>query len=260
MSDALINNPNAQHSFVDDLESTVYILMWMTLMYSSINEPAQARLFLSNTLDPQPFEGKGGHAKSDFLKGRTLLSKYKFPGRDALHNLIDRLADMLSVRYSTLSEEDKSTSDTLKQLLERNPGSLELQSLYDKSPEQLANKKREQLLSHDAAINLFNAALRDQTIWPTNDAPEKQDFALPKLNAEVTEKTNFDPSMTLVLGVSEKETDCDAEHDTASDRSTVRNLFGNVDKPHGLDEVDNTGGVDWSDADSSVDMDDGMDF
>jgi hypothetical protein len=257
MSDALINDQSAQHTFVDDLESTVYILMWMTLVYSSIDQPAQARLFLSNTLDPQPFGGQGGHAKSDFLKGRSIL-KYPFPGRDALHNLIDKLADMFSVRYSTLSESEKVTSRFLKDLAENDPA---LRAAYEKSPEHFRNKKFEQLSSHDAAIDLFNTALRDRTMWPTNDAAEKQDFAFSKLNAEVTEKTNFDASTTLVLGMSVEESDSDteSEHNTESDRGTVRNLFRNINEPHGLDEGDDTDDT-WSDVDNTIDMDDKTDF
>ena len=60
MSSALINNPAAIHTFVDDLESTVYILLWMTLVFSSTDaSPAQAKLFLNSVLDPHPIDGQG---------------------------------------------------------------------------------------------------------------------------------------------------------------------------------------------------------
>src|SRR5277367_5876553 len=104
MSNALINNLARTHTFVDDLESAIYILMWRTLMYSSINEPTQARLFLLHTLDPQPLGGEGGHAKADFLIGKSFLNHYRFPERDALHKLVDNLADIFTVHYSVISE------------------------------------------------------------------------------------------------------------------------------------------------------------
>lgn len=263
MSNALINNQTAPHTFVDDLESTVYILMWMTLVYSSINQPAQAKLFLSNTLDPQPVQGQGGLAKSDFLIGRSFLTQYSFPKRDALHNLIDKLADMLSVRYSTVTADDGEIHKLLKKMVDHDPSSVELRQAYEQSKEHAKERKCAQLQSHDAAIKLFDIALKDASEWPTNDAAEKQDFAFPKLNASVTEKTNFDASATLVLEMSVEETERDmveSDHDTESDCDTVRNLFGSIDKPHGLQSLDE--GLEHEDdnTDSMHDEMDDMDF
>jgi hypothetical protein len=44
----------AQHDFRDDLESSVYVLLWMVLMYSAISDKALALLTLRGILNPQP--------------------------------------------------------------------------------------------------------------------------------------------------------------------------------------------------------------
>lgn len=250
MSNALINDPAATHTFVDDLESTVYILMWMTLAYSSINEPTQAKLFLSNTLDPQPVQGQGGLAKSDFLKGRSFLNQYSFPGRGALHNLVDKLADMLSIRYTTLTDKDKEISERLKKMAEDQPDSIDAQRAYEDSPVEEAKIKRAQLHSHDAAIVLFDTALEDPSMWPSNDAAEKQNFAHSKLDAEIREKTDFDPSLTVGVIMGETNHDTDSDHES---HDTVRNLFGVIDKPHGDSDWGETDSMDCSDVDEAID-------
>lgn len=221
MSSALINNPATNHTFIDDLESTVYILLWMTLVYSSTDASlTQAKLFLNNVLDPHPIDGQGGHVKTDFLVARTFLTSYKFPNRPKLHGLIHDLAELISIRYiKGLSSEDQVLSDKLKSLADLCPGSQEVRTVYESSPENVYFKKRSKLESHNAFIDLFNEALQDPSQWPTNDAPVKQNFPAENLPA-ITEKTI---SMTLL------NEDYPSDHDTDTDH-TVHNLFGNIDR------------------------------
>ena len=55
MSSALICNMTEHvHNFKDDLESSVYVLLWVALMYSEPSERDLVAAFLMNVLDPQP--------------------------------------------------------------------------------------------------------------------------------------------------------------------------------------------------------------
>ena len=79
MSARLIGQMNGSHDLRDDLESSLYILLWMALMFSKCSNPGQVPLFLSRVLDPQPHGSIGGYGKADFLKGKTFLAQVKFP-------------------------------------------------------------------------------------------------------------------------------------------------------------------------------------
>jgi hypothetical protein len=68
-----------QHDFKDDLESSVYVLLWVILMYSEVSDRDPVPMFLSNIFDPQPYGLNGGYGKADFLKGRTFLEHVNFP-------------------------------------------------------------------------------------------------------------------------------------------------------------------------------------
>jgi hypothetical protein len=239
MSSALINNPATNHTFIDDLESTVYILLWMILVYSSTDASlTQAKLFLNNVLDPHPIDGQGGHVKTDFLLARTFLTSYKFPNRPELHDLVQNLAELISIRYHRgLSSEDQVLSEWLKKMADLRPELADVKMVYESSPENVYYKKRTKLESHDAFIDLFNEALQDPSRWPTNDAPVKQNFPAENQPA-ITEKTI---SMTLI------NEDCPSDHDTDTDH-TVHNLFRNIDRGVEVleDEDDEDDNMDWS--------------
>ena len=80
MSTRLVAQLDGVHSFQDDLESTIYVLLWMILMYSETSDRDQVPMFLSGVLDPQPHRETGGFNKADFLKAQTFLQQVNFPG------------------------------------------------------------------------------------------------------------------------------------------------------------------------------------
>ena len=99
MSSKLISQKIWQHDFRDDLESSIYVLLWVTLMYSSCSDVGQVALFMEGVLDPQPHETGSGLGKADCLQGRSFLKQVNFPNRPNLHELIDKLAQLFAVRY-----------------------------------------------------------------------------------------------------------------------------------------------------------------
>jgi hypothetical protein len=68
MSARLIGKMGGSHDFRDDLKSSIYILLWVALMYSACSDREPVPAFLEGALDPQP-RSNGGYSKADFLKG-----------------------------------------------------------------------------------------------------------------------------------------------------------------------------------------------
>ena len=65
--------PGISHDFKDNIESSIYVLLWMTLMYLKCSDPKQVPSFLECILDPQPHHTVGGFSKADFLIRKTFL-------------------------------------------------------------------------------------------------------------------------------------------------------------------------------------------
>jgi hypothetical protein len=175
MSASLISKLDVQHTFKDDLESSIYVLLWLVLTHSKVSLPDQVPGFLVGVLDPQPYASVGGFGKADFLKGRSFLNVVTFPERPALHKLIDELAQLFAVRY-----EPKPPDPAVRVpegAAKDNPLFMDMyQTMYKELPSFLHSKRLRDLESHAYTISLFNDALSDISKWPTNDAPVKQLF------------------------------------------------------------------------------------
>jgi hypothetical protein len=160
MSCKLITKTNWCHGFVDDLESTIYVLLWVTLVYGGCSQEADALLFMQNVLDPQPICGIGGYSKADFLKGRSFLVHVTLPGRGQLVKLLLSLAFLFAVRYEN---DNTRASDHLFGFLsdvEQVPAGYEL--------------RMKKLVDHEATITMFDEALADRSQWPSDDKAVKQ--------------------------------------------------------------------------------------
>jgi hypothetical protein len=179
MSANLIFHRTAQHSFKDDLESLLYVLLWIIVKYSTVSIKDAVPHFMANVLDPQPYRGTGGLGKHDFLKGQSFLKEVKFPGREALHKLVSDLADLFRFRYELEpTAEDRKNYEELWKVMEKSnthPSIVEaLENNYRCAVYDRATRKLE---GHAATIELFDTALRIRSNWPGEDAAQKQVFA-----------------------------------------------------------------------------------
>jgi hypothetical protein len=178
MSSKLISEKYWQHVFLDDLESSIYVLLWVILNYSRCSNPAAVLPFLKSVLDPEPIGDVGGYYKADFLKGRTFLSNVSFPGRPALHHLIVELATLFQARNMAPL-----------QLIEQLPKTNEEGLLYFQARTYV--QSMEYLKDHDYTIALFDEALGSSG-WPTiNDTAVKQVFVTSGHSASKKQKTGW---------------------------------------------------------------------
>lgn len=168
MSAQLISQQGGAHEFVDDLESSIYVLLWVTLMYSGVSSSHQVPPFLASVLDPKCYKDTGGFAKQDFLRGRSFLEKVTFPDRPALHKLIDDLANLFMFRYKAPpSDGEREQYNVLVESCAAT-GNPIMRSASEDHICHKYDKAKAELASHEATIKLFDDALRSGT-WPEDD-------------------------------------------------------------------------------------------
>ena len=139
MSAALIAQLDTLQCLIDNLESTLYIILWLAIMYSPCSNISAIPTFLDHTLNPQIKQPEDYYTgKLDFLKGRSLLQTTKFIGWPAFDKLIKDLAVPFSAQYELRErqlpdrmEEEKATDnqeqETLAELhrhASKNPSSI----------------------------------------------------------------------------------------------------------------------------------------
>jgi hypothetical protein len=56
-----------EHDLHDDLESSIYVLLWTALMFLECSDKSQVPSFMEHVIDPQPHGNIGGFRKVDFL-------------------------------------------------------------------------------------------------------------------------------------------------------------------------------------------------
>lgn len=181
MSAALVQDKNAPHTFVDDLESFLYVILWVSLMYSAHSIPSpDLTAFMQRVLDPDQYEGTGGHGKADFLQARTFLRSEPFPDRPLLHQLITELAILFAVRYEPIpTQKDMKIAASYAAYAEYDPTHF-VAGRY--------NSRISQLESHQHVIELFRTALEDAAKWPSSDCAVQQQL-LPRPPENLKRKT-----------------------------------------------------------------------
>ena len=226
MSGKLIAREGPQ-DFRDDLESTLYILLWVGLMYSKCSNNEKVAGFLHNVLDPQPRDSDGHSTyttKPEFLKGRDFLSQVQFPGRPQFDKLLLQLATQFAVRY----EEPPSfthlatANRILAELEERKEEGTDVsdsESLYLTIPAVSFTCRNNNLKDHTQTIKYFDDALTDRMLWPLVDGAEKQDIHSNTMSScEPVLKTSWNSTLVTLdfqkgmddIGSKDEETGSDA--------------------------------------------------
>ena len=94
MSAALVVHLDMLQCLQDDLESTLYVILWMAIIYSPCNHTYAVPGFLH--FDPQ-IEAQGCcYNKVDFLEAKSFLKRTKFVGQLVFDQLAYELADLFS--------------------------------------------------------------------------------------------------------------------------------------------------------------------
>jgi hypothetical protein len=172
MSAALVKNNDAPHTFVDDLESVLYVIIWLVLMYSPNSMAVEQRTaFVQGVLDPKQYLGTGGTTKADFLKGRTSLQDLIFQGRPLLPGLLVELATLFAVRYEILPTNNSPMFEAFRTHFQQ---------------------RMDHLKSHKHITKLISDAIQDTQKWPTDDAAVQQRLLSSEWAGKKRTKTLYD--------------------------------------------------------------------
>ncbi|KIM78713.1 hypothetical protein PILCRDRAFT_10935 [Piloderma croceum F 1598] len=185
MSAALVQDKKAPHTFVDDLESILYVILWIILLYSpsSLDTPSLTA-FIQMVLDPAEYEGTGGSCKKDFLIGHSVLQHLTFEGRPSLQPLLMDLATLFAVRYEPEpSARQNQVLASLKQFATLDP------SMFDHPVLNYYNRLS-YLKSHTHVIKLLIKHIEIES-WPRNDSAEQQRLVVPETVGAKRPKTGF---------------------------------------------------------------------
>lgn len=195
MSASLVSG-NQTQDYRDDLESSLYTLLWVAVMYLKCPDPPRVSALLNNIFEPHPGI-KVTDAKADFLKGRSFLAKKRFPRPHVLLRLVTNLAKLFATRYP---DDKDGPSDTETEDGNSSPSTTTSVSVseYDESSSLLNN--------HSAVISLFDAALQDRSKWPDHDKAAIQQYHTSKKAANEPElKTDWNTALLMSEDVEMKD-------------------------------------------------------
>ncbi|KAG1823059.1 hypothetical protein EV424DRAFT_1538710 [Suillus variegatus] len=191
MSAHLVKNSRAIHAVEDDLESSLYVILWTALMYKeSYMDVVDRTQFIMQVFDADPLVGSGGSAKSNWLVARTYFPHDIFVGCKPLDNIVLELAQFFSHRYSVIPLEEQETLVQLRLSLKdaldevgpvRMPAHQKMidavQSFMQESPAYKKEMGMRILHLHDSVINIYDKHLGSSN-WPDKDAAVPQKLLL----------------------------------------------------------------------------------
>ncbi|KAG1826420.1 hypothetical protein EV424DRAFT_1537521 [Suillus variegatus] len=158
------------HRVEDDLESSLYVLLWMALKYTRTYMDIVDRTLLLT----QVFNR--GSSKEGWLMMRTNLPDDVFVGRKSLDNLVIELCVFFLHRYTKIPDEEKATLANLRSVLQTQTMEGTLYSAVQKFiVESLAHKQEmgmKILHLHDSVIDIYDKHLQVPG-WPQDPAVEQ---------------------------------------------------------------------------------------
>ncbi|KAG1853458.1 hypothetical protein DFJ58DRAFT_660885 [Suillus subalutaceus] len=161
MSAHLVQNRDTKHDVKDDLESSLYVVLWVALMYTVTHLTAPVRtLLIKDVFEVDELEGVGSTLKLAFLNSRLQFSKDVFVDCKPLNRLILALAELFVLRYTLITLEQQETYDGMCKYMEGiKPDAAEMVPLTNFVKAHPAYKLKihmETLKSHDKIMEVYN--------------------------------------------------------------------------------------------------------
>ena len=175
MAADLVQSPDTQQTFIHDLESFFWVLLWIVLTQVETSWDNDARSsFLSTTFSPKVYGRTGGSAKLMFLSSDGLdQSKFSIPNNPKLAELLREVKKLFSYRHKEKPKEVKSIYDPL--VIDGGEGEDLSQSTYQGNVA-LYDRYQEYLRSHSTFLHQPARALHPDEHWPENDRASPQPF------------------------------------------------------------------------------------
>jgi hypothetical protein len=102
MAADLVLKSSIPQTFVHDLESAFWVMIWVALLYLPSNwDTTDRSSFIRGTMNPPVFRGSGGFNKIHYMQSGRSLSGLRFDGNEILDQLLSNLKMALAVRHPT---------------------------------------------------------------------------------------------------------------------------------------------------------------
>ena len=171
MAADIVVSPNVVHTFIHDVESAFWVLIWMTCTYLPISwDVGQRSSFLMNTMNPRIYLDTGGGQKMAFLTARSLLDSFTVIGNDIFTSLLLLLMDVLRVRHLPLPRAPSAFDVML------NRERMDDQDLESRI--EMHKESMDLLKDHKFVLSMFEQALQFKD-WPEHDRAELQPTVMP---------------------------------------------------------------------------------
>ncbi|KAG2094039.1 uncharacterized protein F5147DRAFT_657282 [Suillus discolor] len=175
MSAHLVENKDATHDVEDDLESSLYVVLWVALLWTEtcLTAPAWS-LLMKQVFEVDELEGVGSSTKSAFLNSRTQLRGDVFIDRKPLNRLILAITELFAPWYIVVTREQQDAYDQTCEHMEKTDTTnmTFIMNLLKANPAYKLKMDMEILKLHDKIIDVYNFHLQLEG-WP-QDPPVEQ--------------------------------------------------------------------------------------
>lgn len=162
MSAYLIEHSNATHMVGDDLESSLFVILWTALAICKETSVCRSKFNTDVFIIPSP----GLFSRADWLIIKPKTMHVMFVDCKPLESLVCTLAEFFSHRYSQISDDERTAFDKLQlafaTMIEKSPTHEHLKLLEAVRRISSVYKKEmgmKVLHSHDAVIRILNKHL-----------------------------------------------------------------------------------------------------
>jgi hypothetical protein len=179
MAADLVQHSNIAHTFVHDLESAFWVILWVAFSYMSNSWSTEdCSSFLNETMSPRVYHASGGRSKLFFMQSDDSMSDFRVIKNTVLTDLLANLKRTLAVRHQKHPIKSSSKLDPLavKAEAEGNTMAKALQhtALIDDKVKEY-DELTACLQDHTIILAIIERALESPD-WPKDDAADPQDF------------------------------------------------------------------------------------
>ena len=164
MAADLVANPNTHQTFVHDLESFFWVLLWVVVTRVKTSwDDIQLSDIVDRTMSSKVYAGCGTRSKIMFITSNELTTtSFEIPKNPTLRDFLTELKTVLAIRHEDRPQKKPNSfraahSDEMFEILMKE---------YNKGMNDLKN--------HDKILSLFNEALSDIRAWPNRDKSSGQ--------------------------------------------------------------------------------------
>ena len=165
----LIKSPNIPQTFIHDVESAFWVLLWIALSFMKSNWDKGTRSsFIKGTMSPKIFDNTGGLDKFHFMWDTSQMP-LEIENNPTYTTFLIELKQLLGVRHRDPPKPPSVLNPrTTLVLLKNEDLNVGATPEHTELEFKTYNELREGLEDHDLVLYHFKRSL-DELVWPTDD-------------------------------------------------------------------------------------------